>query len=69
MLTINYLIQNKVPLSHKLTDEDKSILLDENKGQDISYLSLMREMFGYGHITVQDLIQGWGGVKIVNVNK
>jgi len=65
MLTINYLIEKKVPVHRLLCPADKKALLEENKDGDISYLSLMREMFHYDHITVSDLLKGWGGIQIV----
>jgi hypothetical protein len=65
MLTINYLIEKKVPVHRLLSPADKKALLEENKDGNISYLSLMREMFQYDHITVSDLLNGWGGVQIV----
>lgn len=67
MLTINYLIKNKLPLSHTLTDEDKKALLEENKDGNFSYLCLMKEMFAYKHTTVESLLNGWGGVKLVKL--
>lgn len=69
MLTINYLIENKTSINSILTNEDKTALLLENKDNDFSYLSLMREMFFYKHITVSDLLKGWGGIKLVSINK
>ena len=65
MLTINYLIEKKVPVHRLLSPADKKALLEENKGGNTSYLSLMREMFYYDHITVSDLLRGWGGIQIV----
>ena len=67
MLTINYLIENKTPVSKILTPSDKKALLEENKNGNFSYLCLMKEMFSYNYITVNDLLKGWGGVKIVKV--
>lgn len=67
MLSVNYLIKNKVPINHVLTDADKKELLTENKDADYSYLCLMREMFVYKHITVRDLFNGWGGVNLVKI--
>ena len=67
MLTVNYLIDKKLPLGHVLTSEDKKALLEENRCGDFSYLSLMKEMFHYKHITIQDLLNGWSGIKIVSI--
>jgi hypothetical protein len=66
MLTIEYLVGKKYPLSHVLTDSDKKELLLENKEGDYSYLSLMREMFNYT-VTVECVLRGWSGIKIVKV--
>ena len=67
MLTIKYLIKKKLPDNTVLTVKDKQELLKENKDNNYSYLCLMREMFNYNHITVNDLLKGWGGVKLVKV--
>jgi len=69
MLTINYLIDNKVPADKVLTPEDKAALLEENKDGNFSYLCLMKEMFFYKHITVNSLLNGWGGIQIVKTSK
>ena len=67
MLTIQYLINKKLPLSHVLTKEDKEALLKENAEANFSYLCLMREMFSYKTSTVATLLNGWGGVKLVKI--
>jgi len=67
MLTANYLIEKELPVGHILTSEDKKFLLEENKNGNFSYLCLMREMFQYRHITVGNLLSGWGGIKLVKL--
>ena len=67
MITINHCIKNKYPLNHVLTDYDKIELKKENKNANYSYQSLMKEMFHYKTTTVEDLIRGWGGVKLVKL--
>jgi hypothetical protein len=67
MLTANYLVENKLSVDHVLTEQDKKAILLENKNGNYSYLCLMREMFGYKNVTVQSLLQGWGGIKLVKV--
>ena len=67
MLTVNYLINKRCSTGHVLTQSDKDALLDENRAGEFSYLCLMKEMFTYSHITVADLLNGWGGIKIVSV--
>lgn len=67
MLTANYLTQKKLSVNHVLTDEDKKALLEENKTGNYSYLCLMQEMFRYKNTTVQSLLQGWGGVRLVQI--
>lgn len=65
MLTANYLTQSQLPVDAVLNDEDKKAILNENEGGNFSYLCLMKEMFAYSHTTVQTLLKGWGGVKLV----
>ena len=67
MLTINHLLEKDYSIDHVLTDLDKAILLEENKDANFSYLCLMKEMFSYSHITVDSLLQGWGGVQLVKL--
>lgn len=67
MGTIQCLIDKKYPLDHVLTDEDKKAILEENKGINVSYLSLLREMLSYSDRTVSDVLRGWGGVQLVKV--
>ena len=67
MLTINYCTENKLPIEHVLTEEDKKAILKENKDGNFSYLCLMKEMFHYSHITVESLLRGWGGVTLVKM--
>lgn len=67
MLTANYLTQNQLPVNHVLTEDDKKAILKENEGRNYSYLCLMQEMFRYKHTTVQSLLQGWGGVRLVQI--
>ena len=65
MLTINYAIKNKIPYHRPLTDIERKELIKENKGNNYSYLSLLKEMLRYRHITIGDVMRGWGGVKLV----
>jgi len=65
MLTINYAIDNKIPLDRPLTDMERKELIKENQNNDFSYLSLLKEMLGYSHITMRDVIKGWSGVQLV----
>lgn len=66
MLTMNYIIDNKYPFDHLLTQEDKVGLREENRNGDFSYICLMNEMFVY-RVTVSDLLRGWGGVNIFKI--
>jgi len=52
-----------------LTIEDRKELIEENKDINISYLSLIKEMLFYRHMTVEQLLAGWGGVQVFKVNK
>lgn len=67
MITINTLIQAKKPVNSTFTDKEKQALLEENKNAPYSYLCLLREILGYSHTTVNDLLRGWGGVQLVNL--
>lgn len=67
MLTINYLLKRNFSMDHVLTDYDKEQLLIENKNGNYSYQCLMKEMFGYSHITVESLLHGWSGIKLVRI--
>ena len=64
MLTMNCLYQLDYPIYHVLTKFDKAELIQENKDANYSYLCLLKEMLSYNHITVNDLFNGWGGVKL-----
>ena len=67
MITIQCLIDRKLPVSHVLTARDRIELLCENKAANVSYLSLLKEMLGYRGMTVESLLNGWGGVQLVKV--
>ncbi len=67
MLTANYLTENKLPVDHELTENDKKAILKENEGKNYSYLCLMQEMFRYKGTTVQSLLHGWSGVQLVQI--
>jgi hypothetical protein len=67
MLTINYAIENRIPLDRPLTDIERKELINENKDNNYSYLCLLREMLGYKHITLGDVLNGWGGVNLVTI--
>jgi hypothetical protein len=69
MLTLNYLIEKKLPLDHVLTDADKVALKMENVGKNFSYLCLMNEMFCYSNMTVESLLRGWGGVQVFTIGE
>lgn len=64
MLTMNCLLQLDYPIDHTLTRYDKAELIQENKDNDYSYLCLLKEMLSYNHITVNNLFNGWSGVKL-----
>lgn len=68
MLTLESIIGKKLPVSHILTDQEKTALIEENRGKDYSLESLMKEMFNY-KVTVNDLLMGWGGVAIFKIGK
>lgn len=68
MLTMNYMYQLNYPIDHVLTRYDKAELIQENKDNDYSYQCLLKEMLSYKHITVNDLFQGWSGVKLFKVS-
>jgi len=65
-LTIKYLKKKNYPIDHVITDEDMRELLLENKDGNFSYLCLLKEMYQYPNITVDDLLRGWGSVQIVD---
>jgi len=67
MLTINHITKNNLPLDHILSSDDKRALLEENKSGNFSYICLMKEMFHYKEVSVESLLRGWGGVKIVKL--
>ena len=69
MVTIECLIQRKYPISHILTEQDKRDLLKENKNINYSYLSLLQEVLSYRDTSVDTLLRGWGGVRLVKINK
>ncbi len=63
-LTINHLKENKYPLDHVLTSDDKIALIEENKDANFSYVCLMKEMFHYNGVTVESVLHGWSGVRL-----
>lgn len=65
MLTAKWITHKQYDLDHKLTDLDKQMLLEENKDGNFSYLCLLKEMLRYQDVTVESLLNGWGGIKIV----
>ena len=67
MLTMNYLIEKDYPIDHVLTEFDKATLRMENLNSNYSYVCLMNEMLSYKGRTVNDLLKGWGGVKLFEV--
>lgn len=69
MLTVQYAIDNKIPVDRVLTKEEKDAIILENKDKDISYVSLLNEMFFYSHITMRDVLHGWSGIKLVTIKK
>jgi hypothetical protein len=42
-------------------------LIKENESNNYSYLCLLKEMFGYKDTTIRDVLNGWGGVKLVDI--
>lgn len=69
MGTLECIIKKKYPLHHILTKEDKEEIIEENKDINISYLSLIKEQLRYSHTTVNDLLSGWGGIKLYKIDK
>lgn len=68
MLTFEPIIRKKYPLQYVLTAEDKKKLLAANKDNtNISYLSLLKEMFTYKHLTVEDYLKGWSGIVLFQI--
>jgi hypothetical protein len=68
MLKMTYLIEKNYPIDHVLTEFDKGALRLENLSANYSYVCLMNEMLSYKHVTVDSLLNGWGGVKLFEVN-
>lgn len=68
MGTIECMIKIKKPIDAKLSDEDRKAIIEENKNINISYLSLIKEVLFYEHHTLRDLLNGWGGVKLIKVD-
>ena len=68
MITIKYILDNGISLSKPLTDHDRSMLLEENKKVNYSYLSLLKEMLMYKHTTPADILNGWGGIQLVKLD-
>jgi len=68
MITIKYILENGISLVNPLTDHDRSMLLEENKQANYSYLCLLKEMLSYKHIAPVDILNGWGGIKLVNLD-
>lgn len=66
LLTVKHLIKKNYPIDHNLTEDDRTALLKENEDGDFSFLCIMKEMFHYPILTVDDLFRGWGSVKIVD---
>lgn len=67
MITINTLIKDKAPVNKPLTAKQRAQLIKENKNANYSYLCLLREMLNYKYITPKDILNGWGGVKLVQL--
>lgn len=67
MGTIECMIKIKKDLYEPLTEKDKQLILEENKNIDTSYLSLVKEVLSYKTSSINTLLNGWGGVKIINV--
>ena len=67
MLTMNWILENKFPIDYILNDRDKQELIDENKDNNYSYLCLLKEMLSYRHMSVESLLNGWGGVKLFSL--
>ena len=66
-LTINYAIENKIPMNRVLTQIECNALLTENREKDYSYLCLLREQLSYANTTIGDVLRGWGGVQLVKL--
>lgn len=67
MLNMKYIVEKNYPIDHVLTKFDKAELKLENLGSNYSYVCLMNEMLSYNHVTVNDLLKGWGGVTLFKV--
>ena len=67
MLTINYAIENRIPADRPLTRIERAELIKENQNNNFSYLCLLKEMFNYKHTSLGDVLNGWGGVKLVKI--
>lgn len=68
MITIKCLIDKKYPIDHVLTDEDRKALIEENKDANYSYLCLLKEMLHYRDMTVESILHGWSGIKLVKID-
>ena len=62
--TLNCMLEVNKPLDAVLTREDRNAIRQENNEVDASYKSLMNEMLYYQHMTLRQLISGWGGIRV-----
>jgi hypothetical protein len=67
MGTIECMIRIKKPINEPFTEEDKKAIIEENKDINPSYLSLIKEVLHYKHHTLETLLRGWGGVKLIKI--
>ena len=67
MGTIECMIKIKKDLYEPLTEKDKQLILEENKNIDTSYLSLIKEVLFYKTSSINTLLSGWGGVKLIKI--
>lgn len=66
MLTMECLIKKKLPITHKLTEEEKNELKEENKNKNYSYQCLLQEHLCYNP-TIEELLSGWSGIQLFKI--
>ena len=66
MLTMNYIINSKMPLDYRLTSIDKQHLINENMNANYVYFCLLKEMLSYP-TSVRDLLRGWCGINLFKI--
>jgi len=61
------MLEAKKDLDEVLTHDEREAIKKENVNGNYSYRCLMNEMLFYRHMTVRQLLNGWGGVKLFKI--